>query len=84
MQADICGIADRGRLEEGMAADVTVFDPATVAPREPELLHDFPGGAARLAQYADGIHTVLVNGEVSLEGGEPTGERAGKVLRNGV
>jgi N-acyl-D-aspartate/D-glutamate deacylase len=84
MQADICGITDRGRLEPGMAADVVVFDPATVAPREPELLHDFPGGAARLAQYADGIHTVLVNGQVALEDGAPTGERSGKVLRNGV
>ncbi len=84
MQAEVCGITDRGLLQPGMAADVVVFDPATVAPREPELLHDFPGGAARLAQYADGIHTVLVNGQVSLEGGEPTGERSGKVLRNGV
>ena len=84
MQAEICGITDRGLLQPGMAADVVVFDPATVAPREPELLHDFPGGAARLAQYADGIHTVLVNGQVSLEDGAPTGERAGKVLRNGV
>ncbi|MCY4443053.1 MAG: amidohydrolase family protein, partial [Deltaproteobacteria bacterium] len=84
MQAEVCGITDRGLLQPGMAADVVVFDPATVAPREPELLHDFPGGAARLAQYADGIHTVLVNGQVSLEDGEPTGERSGKVLRNGI
>ena len=84
MQADICGIADRGRLEEGMAADVVVFDPATVAPREPELMHDFPGGAARLIQQADGIRTVLVNGQVVLEDGEPTGERSGKLLRSSV
>ena len=47
-------------------------------------MHDFPGGAARLAQQADGIRTVLVNGEVVLEDGQPTGERSGRVLRNGV
>jgi N-acyl-D-amino-acid deacylase len=82
MQAEICGISGRGLLRPGMAADVTVFDSDTVAPCEPELLHDFPGGAARLVQYAEGIHTVLVNGQVVMENGTPTGERPGKVLRS--
>jgi len=81
MQADILGISDRGLLKTGMAADVVLFDPATVAPCEPELLHDFPGGAARLAQQAEGIRLVLVNGGVLLEDGEVTGERSGKMLR---
>jgi N-acyl-D-aspartate/D-glutamate deacylase len=83
MQAQIFGIPDRGLLRPGMAADVVVFDPARVAPREPELAHDLPGGAARLIQQADGIHLVLVNGEAVLEDGELTGARPGSVLRGG-
>ena len=82
MQAEICGITDRGLLRPGMAADVVLFDPETVGPQEPELAHDFPGGAARLVQRADGIRTVLVNGQVALEDGAPTGERSGRLLRS--
>ena len=81
MQAEICGITDRGLLRPGMAADVVLFDPATVGPQEPELAHDFPGGAARLVQRANGVRTVLVNGRVILEDGAPTGERPGRLLR---
>ena len=83
MQAQIFGITDRGLLRSGMAADVVVFDPATVRPEEPELVHDLPGGAARLVQQASGIHLVLVNGEPILEGGKLTGARPGQVLRGG-
>ncbi|MBI2999894.1 MAG: amidohydrolase family protein [Deltaproteobacteria bacterium] len=81
MQAQIFGIPDRGLLRPGMTADVVVFDPATVAPYEPELVHDLPGGAARLVQRAEGIRLVVVNGEVILESGKLTGARPGKVLR---
>jgi N-acyl-D-amino-acid deacylase len=83
MQAQIFGITDRGLLRSGMAADVVVFDPATVRPEEAELVHDLPGGAARLVQQASGIHLVLVNGEPILEGGKLTGARPGQVLRGG-
>ena len=83
MQAQIFGIRERGALLPGMAADLVVFDPATVAPREPELVHDLPGGGARLAQQADGIRLTIVNGKVVVENGELTGQRPGKVLRGG-
>lgn len=82
MQAEVCGISDRGLLRSGMAADVVLFDPETVGPCEPELVHDFPGGAARLVQYAEGINSVLVNGQVVMEDGAATGARPGKVLRS--
>jgi N-acyl-D-aspartate/D-glutamate deacylase len=84
MQAQIFGITDRGLLRPGMAADVVVFDPATVAPEEAELVRDLPGGAARLVQQASGIHLVLVNGETILEAGKLTGARPGQVLRGGA
>ena len=66
-----------------MAADVVVFDPASVGPQEPKLAHDLPGGDARLVQQSQGIHHVLVNGEVLLENGELTGVRPGRVMRGG-
>jgi N-acyl-D-aspartate/D-glutamate deacylase len=83
MQAQIFGISDRGLLRSGMAADVVVFDPSTVAPDDAELVHDLPGGASRLVQQASGIHLVLVNGEPILNGGKLTGARPGLVLRGG-
>ena len=65
-----------------MRADVNVFDPNTVAERQPELVHDFPGGAPRYIQKAMGYKATLVNGQVSVSEGEHTGVRAGNVLRH--
>jgi N-acyl-D-aspartate/D-glutamate deacylase len=81
--ARIFGLHDRGLLAEGYAADVTVFDPATVAPSMPRLVYDLPGGARRLEQRADGIRAVVVNGGVLLRDGELTEERSGRLLRAG-
>jgi N-acyl-D-aspartate/D-glutamate deacylase len=66
------GLADRGTLREGVAADITVFDPATIAER---ATYDEPH------QYAAGISTVVVNGEVVIDGGDHTGVLPGRVLR---
>jgi N-acyl-D-aspartate/D-glutamate deacylase len=79
--ASIWRLHDRGMLREGFAADVTIFDPDTVAPEMPELVHDLPGGARRLVQRACGYHTIVVNGQVHLRDGQPTGARAGQLLR---
>ena len=81
--ARVLGLLDRGRLASGLKADVNVLDPATVAERQPELVHDFPGGAPRYIQKSMGYKTTIVNGAVTLEDGEHTGERAGLVLRHG-
>ena len=81
--ARVLGLADRGRLAPGLKADVNVFDPAKVAERQPELVHDFPGGAPRYIQKSVGYKTTIVNGAVTVENGEHTGERAGRVLRHG-
>jgi N-acyl-D-aspartate/D-glutamate deacylase len=81
--ARVWGFADRGRLEVGMAADVNVFDAETIGPAVPELVRDLPGGGARLSQRAEGFAATIVAGEVTIEGGEPTGARPGQLLRQG-
>ena len=80
--AAVIGLTDRGRLAPGLRADVNVFDPATVGERQPEIVHDFPGGAPRYIQRATGYKATLVNGVVKLLDGALTGERAGRVLRH--
>jgi N-acyl-D-aspartate/D-glutamate deacylase len=82
--ADYFGIHDRGRLSPGLAADVTVFDPATIgsAPRA-ERQFDLPGGAKRMVMRSTGIEHTLVNGVPVWSRGMPTGRRAGLVLRSG-
>ena len=80
--AKVIGLDDRGVLAEGMRADVNVFDAGEVAELQPELVHDFPGGAPRYIQRARGFKATIVNGEVSVLDGELTGNRAGRVLRH--
>ncbi len=66
------GLADRGTLTAGAWADVTVFDPATIAE---QATYDDPH------RYATGVSTVVVNGEVVIDGGDHTGALPGRVLR---
>jgi len=80
--ARIIGLKDRGVLAAGMRADVNVLDPDTVAECQPQLVHDFPGGAPRLIQRSKGYKATLVNGQVNVLHGEHTGARAGEVLRH--
>jgi len=72
LPAQRAGLAHRGVLRPGMAADLVVFDPATVKDRAAFL---------EPHQYPKGIETVIVNGEIVLERGSLTGRRPGKVLR---
>jgi len=75
------GFADRGQVQTGMAADLNVFDPRSVGPAVPEIVHDLPGGAARLSQKAEGFSATIVGGEVTIRDGHPTGARPGRLLR---
>ena len=87
MPADLFGLRDRGRLAAGLAADLTIFDPRTIADHEPELLHDLPGGGPRLVQRASGIEWSFVNGRPVIERGRMpevgsmSGQGPGQVLR---
>jgi N-acyl-D-amino-acid deacylase len=66
--------AGRGLIREGYAADLVVFNPATVADR---ATFEDP------FQYPVGIPAVVVNGEVVLRGGERTAARPGRFVRPG-
>jgi N-acyl-D-amino-acid deacylase len=79
--ASIFGLGDRGLLRPGMAADIAVFDPATINTLEPEYAQDLPANETRMIQRAVGVPFTVVNGEVVIENGAPTGAYPGKVLR---
>jgi len=65
------GLRDRGMLAPGMAADVVVFDQDMVADL---ATYQDPH------QYPTGIHYVIVNGVVELEGEKHLDRRPGRVL----
>ena len=80
--ASTFGIYDRGLLHPGMAADITIFDPDTVRVLPEDVVHDFPAGGWRVRELAEGIKCTIVNGEVLIEDGKPTGALPGRVMRN--
>ncbi len=65
-------LKDRGKLQEGYFADVVVFDPATIQDhatfQEPH-------------QLSTGVSHVFVNGVLTIDNGEHTGAKAGRVVR---
>lgn len=73
MPADKLGFSDRGKLQEGKAADIVVFDFDTIKDKatftEPH-------------QYPEGIPHVIVNGELVIKDGEHTGAMPGKVIKS--
>jgi N-acyl-D-amino-acid deacylase len=66
------GLIDRGVLQEGMRADIVVFDP--------ERIGDHATYAAP-HQYSTGVDYVIVNGQVILDQSQPTGTLAGCILK---
>ena len=68
------GLADRGRIADGLAADLVVFDPATVRSL---ATYEEP------RQFPEGIPYVFVNGVAVVDGGEHTGATPGRALRRG-
>ena len=66
------GVTDRGQIKPGMAADITVFDPDTIAEK---ATYQDPH------QFAVGIEHVLINGEAVIAHGEHTGALPGEMLR---
>ena len=81
--AALFGLRERGLLREGYAADVLVFDPATVTSEPARLVHDLPGDTPRLYAGSLGVVRVLVNGVETVRDGVPTGVLPGTLLRSG-
>ncbi len=84
--ADLFGITDRGRLAVGAAADIVVFDLATIDPGPLTRVRDLPGDEERLiADRPTGIDHVFVNGVAITENGVSLvgsmRERPGQLLR---
>jgi N-acyl-D-aspartate/D-glutamate deacylase len=60
--AQLFGIRGRGALKPGYAADLMLFDPATVGRGSKQRVFDLPGGHPRLTTAALGVQGVWVNG----------------------
>ena len=67
--AGFIGLADRGVVAAGMKADLNVIDLDALALRLPTYVRDFPGGAGRFVQRADGLR---------LDRGERRGAHGGR------
>ncbi len=79
--AALHGLRDRGVLRAGAAADLVLWDPARLAVGPTRLVADFPAGSTRYVVDAAGYVALVVNGEVVLADGVPTGACPGQVLR---
>jgi N-acyl-D-amino-acid deacylase len=71
LPAQTFNLRDRGQVREGFAADLVIFDPATVGDKATfEQPH----------QYAEGLSSVIVNGQVVFDGTKMTGTMSGQPL----
>ena len=75
------GFHDRGLLREGLVADINVFDPDTVAPAMPTVVHDLPAGERRIEQKAVGFLATIVGGQAIHLAGQATGAQPGRLIR---
>ena len=82
--ASAFGIHDRGLLRPGMVADITIFDQDTVRPLPEEVVYDFPAGGWRMQEMAEGVESTIVNGQILIDDGKPTGALPGRVMRNAL
>lgn len=71
LPAQILRLRDRGQIREGFAADVVVFDPATVGETN---------AFEKPKSYAKGVPYVLVNGVLVVDKGEHTGAKPGRAI----
>ncbi|WP_030927962.1 N-acyl-D-amino-acid deacylase family protein [Streptomyces sp. NRRL B-24720] len=81
--AQLFGLRDRGRIQEGFHADLVLFDPGRIDAGPATLVHDLPGDSPRLDSKAIGVVSVRVNGVETLRDDKVTGAVPGTVLRSG-
>ena len=74
-------ITDRGFIAAGKVADITIFDPDTIASKPREPVANLPAGGVQVKRDAVGIDYVVVNGSVLLDKGELTDALPGQIIR---
>lgn len=81
--AAIFGIEDRGRIAPGLAADLLLFDAASVGRGPKQRVFDLPGGAPRLTTAARGVKGLWVNGVLVADeaGARPPQRPPGRLMR---
>ncbi len=72
LPAEKIGLKDRGIIREGFQADLTIFDADAIIDK---------ATFAEPHQYAEGIKHVLINGQLVVDKGKPTGLRPGRILK---
>ena len=79
--AEFYDMHDRGVVTPGMKADLNVIDFDALYIHSPEMVDDLPANGQRLIQQIDGYVYTVKSGEVTYEGGQPTGALPGKLVR---
>jgi len=79
--ADLYNLADRGRLQVGLRADINVIDSARLQLGMPTAVTDLPAGGTRLLQGAAGYDATIVAGHITRRHGVDTGLRPGRLVR---
>jgi N-acyl-D-aspartate/D-glutamate deacylase len=79
--ARLYGLNDRGVVAPGMKADLNVIDLDGLRILPPEMVFDLPADGRRMIQRAEGYRATIVNGAVTFENGEATGEMPGRLVR---
>jgi N-acyl-D-amino-acid deacylase len=72
---------DRGRLVEGLKADINVIDVDNLTLQRPEMVYDLPLGGGRLNQRSSGYVVTIVSGQVTYRNGAATGALPGRLVR---
>ncbi|MDE2562006.1 MAG: amidohydrolase family protein [Sphingomonadales bacterium] len=76
-------LTDRGRIAEGMKADLNVIDLDALDLHMPVVAYDLPAGGKRMRQAAEGYVATIVSGVVTYRDGQPTGALPGRLVRRG-
>jgi N-acyl-D-aspartate/D-glutamate deacylase len=78
------GLADRGRIEPGLRADLNLIDPSRLAVGSAQLVRDLPAGGKRFLQKGEGYVATWVAGQAVQRAGQVLPARPGRLVRMGA